>query len=92
MPNAANLFLMADEPGKKQKRKPGRPKKPPGAKVKRKPVQLPLPWFDALRDLAVKDRQPLGWYLCGVLEKHFKDKGVPVPKPPWEIDDAGSVK
>ena len=54
------------------------------AVTKRKPMLIPEEWHRLLHQLADSRKQPMIWYLQGLMAKDADQQKVSRPKLPWE--------
>lgn len=65
-------------------------KKPSGGKntTPRTPVQMPVDWLKVARLRAATNRQPILWYLIGLIEADAKSYGMAdLPPFPWDSEE-----
>ena len=68
-------------------------KKPSGDHQKKRiGVNMPEEWHALARKLAAEGRQPVLWYLIGLVQTEAKKKGYETPVAPWEEEAEGGTE
>jgi hypothetical protein len=52
--------------------------------TKRKPILMPVEWHDLLHKMSAMHKQPMVWYLQGLMAQAADQQKISRPKLPWE--------